>query len=157
MRAIVSAIALGLAMGAVMPIEADARAPRRVEKWGCIFVAKVMGTVDTVPEGRFPIYGLGSIKCPGGRQRLSVTVSVFQDIPGGPNFLLRRNRYAGAYGRFEQWEQTDSITCVPGAAPPTYPYFMHMKAKRKGRPGAIAVATRDIANPCGPYGHGPVP
>lgn len=157
MRAVVCAIALVLAMGAVMPVEADARAPRRVEMWGCIFIAKGVGSWATIPEGPLPISGLGSIKCPGGRQRLTVTVSVFQDIDGGPNLLLRQNRYVGAYGRFEEWEFTDSITCVPGAPPPTFPYFGHMKVKRKGEPGAIAVTSRDTANPCGPWGHGPVP
>lgn len=156
MRAIVSVIALVLATGIVMPIEADARAPRRVEKWGCIFVAKGVDAWSTVPEGPFDIYGLGSIKCPGGRQRLTVTVSVFQDIDGGPNLLLRQSRYVRAIGPSGDWLFTDGITCVPDGVPPAFPYFQHMKVKRKGQPGAIAVTSRNTRNPCAPFG-GPIP
>ena len=156
MRAIISTIALVLAVGAVMPIEADARSPRRVEEWGCIFVAKGVQAWSTIPEGPFDVSGMGSVKCLGGKQRLAVTVSVFQDIPGGPNLLLRQSRYVRAYGRFEEWEFTDGITCFPDAAPPTFPYFQKMKVKRTGQPGAIAVASRNIANPCYKWG-GPIP
>ena len=154
MRAIISAAIFVVAAGGVlMPIEADARVPSRVEKWGCIFEALGVRGPDTIdPRKPWDEFGLGSIRCPGGKQRLVVTVSVMQDMPDGPHRLVNREKVTGTYGRFEEWEFADGFQSWPDGRPALHPYFQHMRVRRVGQPGAIAVASENNAKPCGPWG-----
>ena len=156
MRAIIAAIALVLAIGAVMPTTADARPPSRAEKWGCTFKA-TLGFDALVPDK--PAWGgAGETDCDE-RQTLVYRMAMFQDIPGQPDRLTNKDTWVLQQGPGGTHEDATAMLpggwCRPGG-PPKYPYFFRMIVERKGKPGAVWVATRNSANPCpeGTWPHG---
>ena len=152
MRAVIAAMALVFAVGVVIPTEVDARAPREVEKWGCTFVAKGVGSMaSSLPPGPYSWGGLASIGCPGERQQLVISMSVFQVVPGAPDRLVGRDATVGWFGGRNTGSliQGDVGMCIPGGARPSSPYYMRMKVMRQGQPGAAWLASANVANPCG--------
>jgi hypothetical protein len=150
MRSIVAAIALVFALGAVMPTEADARTPWKVEKWGCLVRALDVRYDQDLNRviGAGVVYG-----CDKG-MRLNVMVSIHEDIPGAPNRMLTSMRKTGYRGYYANVLYLEGATCVPGGPPPAHPFYLRMEVRRMGKPGAVWVATRNVRNPC-PQGSSP--
>ena len=154
MRSMIAAIALVLAIGVVMPTEVDARAPRRVEKWGCTFVAKGIWSGPYLDTG-IVWEGVGEIHCDQ-TLRLTVTTSVFQDGPDEPDRLYAQQRWTMPWGPHMGQILPPGGSCLSDGTPPVDPFYFRMKAERKGLPGVVWVASRNVPNPC-PAGTWPVP
>ena len=147
MRVFIGAIALVLVIGAVMPTEADARAARKVEKWGCTFKAHLV--LDTGAPPNWPWGGAGDIDCDT-KQTLIVRMAVLQDTPGVPNRLVRRDTWVlqeGPGGKQEGLSAMIGGGVCSQAGPPAYPYYFRMNVKRKAKPGAAWIASHN-SNPC---------
>ena len=153
MRAIIAAVALVFAIGVVMPIDADARVPSKVEKWGCTF-----RTVRFISGGESPTMWLsgGVARNCDERQQGTATLSLLQDVPDGPDRVLKRVTYPWSVGPsgVEPFMLVGGY-CSPDAPPPTEPFYLWMKVVRKGQPGSASVATANVVNPC-PEGTYPV-
>ncbi len=154
MRAIIAAIALVLAIGAVMPTEADARAPRKVEKWGCTFK---FGGWDVNSMALPPIwFGYGLVRHCDKTRKYVVTEEVYKAIPGAPDRLFRQNKYVWWLGHDYSPLGVGGNQCTPEGHRLRYPVYYQMTVKRKGRPGIVRVASANRANPC-PAGTWPTP
>jgi hypothetical protein len=151
MRAIIAAIAVVLAIGAVMPTDVDARAPRKVEKWGCTFKAHL--GLDTGTPPTVPWVGAGDLDCDE-KVTLNITMAVLQDTPGAPDRLVntdtwRRMQY-GPGGRQDGQTVFGGGGFCTQTGPPAYPFYFRMKVERTGLPGAAWVASHN-PNPCARY------
>lgn len=154
MRSMIAAIALVLAIGVVMPTEVDARAPREVEKWGCTFRTRPVHAGPYLDLGIVWEWG-GEIRCDQ-TLRLTVTTSVFQDVPGDPDRLYAQQTWTMPWGPDGGDMLPIGGKCSSTAAPPRDPYYFRMEVERKGLPGVARVASRNVLNPC-PAGKWPVP
>jgi len=150
MRTIVAAIALVLAIGAVMPTDVDARIPWKVEKWGCLIRALEVRYDQDLNR----VYGAGVVYGCDKGMRLNVMVSIHEDIPGAPNRMLTSMRKSGYRGYHANVLYLYGATCVPGGPPPVHPFYVRMKVRRMGKPGAVWVATHNVHYPC-PQGSAP--
>jgi len=154
-RTIVAAIALVFAIGAVMPTEADARASRSVEKWGCTFAAheprtqRWAGPWDANEPWEW--FGQLNIRCPGERQRYVITLSLFEDMPGRPIRLHSQFKFKSVYGGPSGHSMIATVgggQCLRDGPPPSNPYFTRASIQREGKPGMVWVASANKANPC---------
>ena len=153
MRAIVAAITLVFAIGAVMPTDVEARAPRELQTWGCTIRAVFLDYDDLLNR----VYGRGAVYQCDEYMRFNVLLSIHEDIPGAPNRMLTWTRWVGYEGGpsvYTHLLDIEGATCVPGGPPPAHPVYLRVKVRRMGKPGAVWVATRSIANPC-PKGSSP--
>ena len=145
MRSMIAAIALVFAIVVVMPTEAHARAPRRVEKWGCTFVAKPIWSGPYLDTG-IVWEGVGAIHCDQ-TIRLTVTTSVFQDVPGEPDQLYAQQKWTMPWGPDGGQMLPPGGNCLSDGTPPVDPFYFRMKVERKGPPGVAWVASWNVPTP----------
>jgi hypothetical protein len=154
MRSVIATIALVFAFGVVMPADVDARAPRELEKWGCTFRTRPVSSGRYLDMGIYWEWG-GEIHCDQ-TLRLTVTTSVFQDVPGRPDRLWGQQEWTMRWGRDGGQDIPVGGKCSSTAAPSPDPYYLRMTVRRKGQPGVARVASRNVLNPC-PAGRWPLP
>jgi len=150
MRVIVAAIALIFIIGVALPTPADARAPRKVEKWGCTFKALGVGS-----EGVFghpvPWGGLADIGQCDKKHRFVVRLAVVEVIPGAPNRVYSRRKTTRLHRPGPggiRYVVDGGVCAADGSRPTTYPTYVRMRVTRQGKPGVVRVASRSRANPC---------
>ncbi len=154
MRGIIAVVTLILAIGVVLPTEADAKVPRKVEKWGCTVRVLPLRSVDA--GGVMPLFSGGVIRDCETRQAGSATLSLVQDIPGGPDAVLKQERFNWAVRPGKVRALLFGVgACSPVAAPPSAPLYVRMKVRNADRPDTVTLATATVANPC-PEGTSPV-
>ena len=150
MRIIVSAIALLPAIGLTLPSDADARAPRKADRWGCTFVARGFDQATRFPGEPIVWIGVGLIRGCDTKQAATVTATIFQAIPGARDRVYSRQRILTRLTRYGTGVPlgTRGGTCSAKGSRPAHPFYFVMKVKRKGAPGVVRVATRNQWNPC---------
>ena len=151
MRVIISAIALIFVIGIALPTPADARSPRKVEKWGCTIKAERVTVEAMFPDRPAVWYGRGSIGRCDKPQRFNVTIDILLDIPSGRNRVHSREKYTNRrIGRVGGSISTvgGGECTADGRSPTRYPTYVRMKVRRTGKPGVIRVAGHNTANPC---------
>jgi hypothetical protein len=148
MRILISAIALVLALGVALPTPADARPPRKVQKWGCTFRAGGF-SYEAFPDTPVVWFGRGRIRGCDPRYKAVFVEKIYQAIPGARDRLVARNRYV--------WRMSPQVgvpmgvaggQCKRSGSRPEHPFYYLLKIRRKNKPGVVRVASRNQLDPC---------
>jgi hypothetical protein len=154
MRSVFAVIVLMLATGVVLPADAVAGVPTKVQKWDCTL--RVLPLVSVPAGDVVPILSGGVIRDCETRQQGSATLSLVQDLPGGPDPVLLQEEASWAVRPGKTRTLFFGVgACSPATAPPTAPFYVRMKVRNATTPGSVTLASPRVANPC-PDGTYPV-
>lgn len=153
-RITASLVALVLGLAAISVGPAEARPPRIIERWDCIIRALGAGTfASPETDGPWRWSGAGRVTCPDDPQWLVVTLSVVEDVQGGPDRIVARRKTVHWFPPgTDVLLGVDAGSCYPGGLPPVSPYYLRMKVHGRDDPQAVWLASRSRANPCGRVG-----
>lgn len=156
-RIAASVVALVLGLVALTVAPTNAKPPRIISQWGCTIRALGAGTfASPVADGPWRWSGAGRVTCPDDAQWLVVTLSVVEDLPGGPDRIVARRKTVHWFPPgTDVLLGVDAGTCYPGGLPPPNPYYLRMKVHAREDGEAAWLLSRSRANPCGGLG-GPI-